>query len=75
MSTRHPDRTSGSPPILAPILAPNSGSAAIASDPDLSLEGQHYHIYEAHPAPWWIAALWVAFFVFAVTYLITNLLQ
>jgi hypothetical protein len=60
---------------VTPILAPNSASAAIASDPNVPLEGQYYHIYEAHPAPWWIAALWIAYFVFAVTYLITNLLQ
>jgi hypothetical protein len=61
--------------IITPILAPNSGSAAIASDPARALDGQQYHIYETHPAPWWIAALWIAFFVFAVSYLITNLLQ
>ncbi len=58
-----------------PIVAPSSGSAAIASDPDLPLDGQQFHIYEAHPAPWWIAAIWIGFFVFAIAYLITNLLQ
>jgi hypothetical protein len=58
-----------------PLLAPGGASAALASRPDEPLDGAHYHIYEAHPAPWWIAAIWVAFFIFAVTYLITNLME
>ena len=33
-----------------------------------------YHIYESNPVPWWIAILWVAFFIFAVIYLFQNLL-
>lgn len=33
-----------------------------------------YHTYEPNPVPWWIAALWIAYFIFGVTYLIVNLL-
>ncbi len=51
---------------VAPVAAVERG---------LAIDGAEYHIYEAHPAPWWIAAIWVAFFVFAVTYLITNLID
>jgi hypothetical protein len=57
-----------------PILAPDNASPALASRPDQKLDGA-YDTYESTPAPWWIALLWVAFFVFAVVYLITNLLQ
>jgi len=33
-----------------------------------------YHIYESNPVPWWIAILWLAYFIFAVVYLFQNLL-
>ncbi len=61
--------------VIGPILAPGGGSAALASHPDQQLDGARYHMYEAHPAPWWIAAIWVGFFVFAVSYLILNLMH
>ena len=44
-------------------------------DPSTPLEDGRYHIYESNPVPWWMALLWLAFFVFAVTYLIRNLLE
>lgn len=37
-------------------------------------EEETYHIYESHPIPWWIAILWLAWFIFAVVYLFQNLL-
>jgi hypothetical protein len=58
-----------------PILAPRGASPASASRPETPLESERYHTYEANPAPWWIGLLWASFFVFAVTYLILNLLQ
>jgi hypothetical protein len=61
-------------PSTGPILAPDNASPALASRPDRQLEDA-FDTYEATPAPWWIGVLWVAFFVFAIVYLITNLLQ
>ena len=58
----------------SPIPAPTGASAAEASRPDTHLD-EEYHIYESNPAPWWIAALWLSFFIFGVTYLIVNLLK
>jgi len=58
-----------------PIIAPGDASAAEACRPDTPLEDGRYHIYESNPAPWWIALIWAAFFIFGVTYLIVNLLQ
>ena len=63
------------PVASGPLLAPSGASAALASRPDEPLDGTHYHIYEGRPAPWWIAAIWVGFFIFAVSYLITNLID
>jgi hypothetical protein len=60
---------------VGPIVAPPGESAAAASHPDQPLEGERWHIYESNPAPWWIGLLWLAFFVFAVFYLIVNLLR
>jgi hypothetical protein len=57
-----------------PIVAPRGESAATASRPDTQLDDRRYHIYEANPAPWWIALLWAAFLLFGATYLIVNLL-
>ena len=57
-----------------PILAPSGASAAQASQPETQLD-EEYHIYESNPAPWWIAVLWLSFFIFGVTYLILNLLK
>lgn len=34
-----------------------------------------YHTYEANPVPWWIALLWVCFFVFGIAYLVVNLIK
>lgn len=56
-----------------PILAPSGSSAATASRPDEKLE-DGYHIYESNPVPWWIALIWLSFFVFALGYLLSNLI-
>ncbi len=56
-----------------PIRAPDNASPALASQPDLLLD-ESYNTYQATPAPWWIGVLWLSFFVFAVIYLIINLL-
>jgi hypothetical protein len=58
-----------------PILAPPGEPPAAASDPDTPLEVGRWHVYEAHPAPWWMALLWLGFFVFGVIYLIRNLIE
>jgi len=57
-----------------PVLAPKGASPAAASDPRVPLEDGRWHIYEANPAPWWVAVLWAAFFLFGVVYLIRNLI-
>lgn len=57
-----------------PVVAPRGTSAARASQPDAPLD-ERWHIYDANPVPWWMAALWLGFFVFAVVYLIRNLLE
>ena len=57
-----------------PVLAPRGGSPAGASDPRVPLDYGRWHIYEANPAPWWVALVWAGFFVFGVVYLIRNLL-
>jgi hypothetical protein len=61
-------------PATQPIVAPSGASAAEASRPETVLDEQ-YHIYESHPAPWWIAILWLSYFIFGVTYLIVSLLR
>ena len=59
-----------------PVLAPGGTSPASASGPDVGLEeGERCHVYEANPAPWWVGLLWLAFFVFAVVYLVANLVE
>jgi len=72
MSAATPPETPGA---AGPILAPGGASAAMASRPDQPLESARYHMYEANPAPWWVAVIWVGFFVFAIAYLILNLLR
>jgi hypothetical protein len=62
-------------PDTTPIVAPPGRSAALASHPDTPLESERYHVYDANAAPWWVSALWLAFFVFAFTYLVVNLLR
>ena len=62
-------------PPADPILAPGGSPPATASRPDRRFEDASWHAYDANPAPWWLGILWVGFFVFAVTYLIRNLLQ
>ncbi len=61
------------PRAIGPILTPTGASPAEASRPDTELDEAH-HTYESHPAPWWIALLWLAFFIFGAVYLIVNLL-
>ena len=58
----------------APVIAGREASAATASDPERDLDEGRWHIYESNPVPWWIALLWLAFFVFGVTYLIRSLM-
>lgn len=62
-------------PVAEPVVAPRGESPAAASRPDRAVEDERWHLYEAHPAPWWISAMWIAFFVFGVVYLVTNLLE
>ena len=57
-----------------PIVAAAGGSPAEASRPETLLDDR-WHIYESNPAPWWIAVLWLCFFVGGVAYLIVNLLD
>jgi hypothetical protein len=61
-------------PETGPVLAPSNASPA-ASSSVAGPEDTRFHIYEANPAPWWIAALWIGFFVFAVVYLLVNLIE
>jgi hypothetical protein len=56
-----------------PILAPSGASPATASRPEEKLDGA-YHIYESNPVPWWVALLWLSFFLFALGYLLLNLI-
>ncbi len=62
-------------PTGEPILAPRGASPAEASRPDQLLEERRFHTYEANPAPWWVAFAWGTFFIFAVTYLLLNLIE
>jgi len=57
-----------------PVLAPKGASPATASDPRVPLDEGRWHIYEANPAPWWVALVWAGFFLFGVVYLIRNLI-
>lgn len=57
-----------------PILAPRGASPAEASRPETPLDDR-YHIYDSNPAPWWLALIWLGFFVFGAAYLIVNLLE
>jgi hypothetical protein len=59
---------------IDPIVAPPGGSPALASRPDRELD-QGWHAYEANPAPWWIAALWIVFLVGGAAYLVVNLME
>ena len=36
--------------------------------------GDSYHTYESSAVPWWIVALWIAYFIFGFSYLLINLL-
>ncbi len=58
-----------------PVLAPRGESPAAASRPDPPGDERRWHIYESHPAPWWVGLMWAAFFVFGVTYLIRNMIR
>jgi hypothetical protein len=58
-----------------PVLAPRGTSPAAASDPARDVDDGSYHIYESNPVPWWVALVWLAFFVFGVTYLIRSLME
>jgi hypothetical protein len=58
-----------------PVVVAQGRSAASASDPTRDLDDGRYHIYEANPVPWWVVAIWVVFISFAITYLISNLIE
>lgn len=58
-----------------PIVAPPGEPAAAASRPGNVLEEDRFNTYEANPAPWWIGLLWASYFVFAIAYLIINLIS
>ena len=57
-----------------PIVAPPGASPAVASSPYRELDPIH-HAYEANPAPWWIALMWIVFLVGGATYLVVNLMR
>ncbi|HXJ36861.1 MAG TPA: hypothetical protein VMS22_22725 [Candidatus Eisenbacteria bacterium] len=59
---------------LDPILAPPGASPAIASRPDTELDHRH-HTYEANPAPWWMAIVWIVFLIGGAVYLVVNLIE
>ena len=59
----------------SPVLAPPGASPAAASDPARDVHDGRYHIYESNPVPWWVALVWLAFIAFAITYLISNLME
>ena len=69
-----PDAADASPAPLGPILAPPGASPALASNPFRELDPAH-QVYEANPAPWWVAAMWIAFLLGGATYLVVNLIQ
>ena len=58
-----------------PILAERGAPPASACQPTSGDDAEGVHSYESNPAPWWIGALWLAFFVFGAAYLIVNLLR
>jgi hypothetical protein len=62
------------PPSIGPILAPPGASPALASDPFRELDPAH-QVYEANPAPWWVAAMWITFLVGGAAYLVVNLIR
>lgn len=57
-----------------PIMAPPGASPALASDPLRELDHSH-HAYEANPAPWWMAIVWITFLVGGAVYLVVNLMR
>lgn len=57
-----------------PIMAPPGASPALASDPLRELDHSH-HAYDANPAPWWMAIVWVTFLVGGAVYLVVNLMR
>ena len=71
---RHADADAADvpPPAVGPILAPPGASPALASNPFRELDPAH-QVYEANPAPWWVAAMWIAFLVGGAAYLVVNL--
>ena len=71
---RHEAPAAASPGAARPILAPPGASPARASRPDEVLD-ESYHIYESNPVPWWVALIWLSFFIFGLTYLVLNLLD
>ena len=68
------DDATAAPVEVLPVLAPPGASPALASDPLRELDHSH-HAYEANPAPWWMAILWVGFLVGGAMYLVVNLMR
>ncbi len=62
-------------PVGEPVVAPRGQSPAAASRPDRAPDDERWHLYESNPAPWWLAATWIAFFIFGVVYLVRNLME
>jgi hypothetical protein len=56
-----------------PVLAGPGESPATASRPDVTLDDRHL-VYDTNPVPWWLALVWLGFFVFGLVYLLTSLL-
>jgi len=57
-----------------PIVAPPGASPALASSPFRELDPVH-QTYEANPAPWWVALMWLAYLIGGATYLVVNLMR
>lgn len=35
---------------------------------------RRYHFYSSHVIPWYIHAIWISFWLFAIAYMLTNAL-
>ncbi len=53
--------------------AESAGEQAPLDSPQPAEREETYHTYESHPMPWWLALLWLGFFLFAFIYLFRAL--
>ena len=74
MAEPRPTDPDAAPAEVGPILAPPGASPALASSPFRELDPAH-QAYEANPAPWWVAAMWLVFLIGGAAYLVVNLIQ